>query len=276
VALPRNWYEAARAVSVALGSDSRAKRILSPLFEGTLDLLGNRRGLKWQINGSPCRIVPRHRRLVPRDYDVKVASFLRSHIRPGDVCFDIGANVGAYTLQFAHWVGATGRVVAFEPNPFAREVLARHVALSGYSQRVTIVDQAVSNAVGKAELFFEGVDVKSRLGEANPTIADKVSVTTVATTTLDRFCADSKLYPNWTKIDIEGFELQALQGAGTLLAERDLGLVVEMHAPWDETNAYRRELEQLLQRYTLEPHGLVGQRDPLGEHALVWLKRARA
>ncbi|CAN5887382.1 hypothetical protein BH18ACI5_BH18ACI5_16260 [soil metagenome] len=33
--------------------------------------------------------------------------------RPGSTCFDVGANVGVYALQFAHWTGAAGRVVAF-------------------------------------------------------------------------------------------------------------------------------------------------------------------
>lgn len=75
--------------------------------------------------------------------------------------------------------------------------------------------------------------------------------------------------------NIEGFELQALQGGSQALRSAELaGLVVEMHPPWDESGEYRSKLERLLSEHGLTAHGLVGQLDLLGQHAMVWLEPA--
>jgi FkbM family methyltransferase len=259
-----------------LSPESALKRSLQPVYEVGLDMLSRRRGLPWRINGTPCRIVARHRARLPQRYDPEVADFLRQRVQPGDIVFDVGANLGAYTLQFAHWVGPTGRVFAFEPNQHARRVLALHLELSGLLERVTIISQALSSEAGRAELFFDDVDGKSRLGAPNPVLAESAVATPVEVTTLDLACEALGVLPRFVKIDIEGYELQALQGARTLLSSSALsGLVVEMHPPWDETGEYRNQLERLLAEQRLSVAPLVGQQDPLGEHALVWLQPQR-
>ena len=68
-------------------------------------------------------------------------------LREGMEAWNVGANVGVYTLQLAHRVGATGRVVAFEPNPEARAVLARNIARNSLQSRVEVV--AVGGGVGR-------------------------------------------------------------------------------------------------------------------------------
>src|SRR5688572_29854081 len=99
-----------------MGRESRLKRSLQPLYDASLELLTGRAGLTWEINGTPCRILARHRGALPPNYDAAVADFLRTRVKPGQIVFDVGANLGAYTLQFANWVGPSGRVFAFEPN----------------------------------------------------------------------------------------------------------------------------------------------------------------
>ena len=53
-------------------------------------------------------------------YEARFMRALNARVRPGDVVWDIGANVGMYTQQFAHAVGRSGRVIAFEPAPTKR------------------------------------------------------------------------------------------------------------------------------------------------------------
>ncbi|MCL6545620.1 MAG: FkbM family methyltransferase [Bryobacteraceae bacterium] len=53
-------------------------------------------------------------------------------VRPGMVCWDVGAHVGFYTLLFAELVGPGGRVFAFEPFPRNVDLLRRHVEMNGY------------------------------------------------------------------------------------------------------------------------------------------------
>ena len=76
----------------------------------------------------------------------------RQAIRQGATVFDVGANLGAYTLLFAQWVGPAGRVFAFEPSAASRSGLARHVHLNELEDRVEIVSAAVANRTGTVSL----------------------------------------------------------------------------------------------------------------------------
>ncbi|HWZ58637.1 MAG TPA: FkbM family methyltransferase, partial [Gemmatimonadaceae bacterium] len=75
-------------------------------------------------------------------------------VRPGDVVYDLGANVGFYTLLAARLAGPTGRVVAFEPVPRNLGYLRRHIALN-QCENVTVVAAAVSDRSGTAR-FRDG------------------------------------------------------------------------------------------------------------------------
>ena len=50
-----------------------------------------------------------------RGYEQALTRAMHSAVRPGDVVWDVGANIGEYAAQFADWVGLDGRVYAFEP-----------------------------------------------------------------------------------------------------------------------------------------------------------------
>src|ERR1700678_2446027 len=119
----------AKIVSGFLGRGSWAVRAARPAYESVLDLIYKQNGMPWLINGSEFCIDPHHRHRLGHEYDPSVAEFFRTRLRSGQICFDIGANVGVYVLQFAKWLGPSGRVVAFEPNLGARRVLEHHVRI---------------------------------------------------------------------------------------------------------------------------------------------------
>src|SRR4051794_39643433 len=127
-----------------------------------------RSGLPVTLNGLALRIDPRTRRSFVPEYEPRVAAFLQSRIRPGAEIWNVGANVGVYALQAANWVGPSGRVLAFEPNPAAARLLMRNVRLNGLQGRVEIVPSAVGETCGEATLYVAGVDGMSRLSAANP------------------------------------------------------------------------------------------------------------
>jgi len=275
---PDSWLSAniqrlGRGLASLVGRDTWPIRVLRPAYEVALNLLGGGRGISWDINSVTFRIDPRQRRRLAHDYDAPVADFLRRRVKPGAVCFDIGANVGIYVLQFANWVGPSGRVVAFEPNPAAVEVLCRHVRLNRLEDRVSIEPVAIGEAQGTVILYRAGVDGMSRLGRPNQLLKTTHPIA-VPLTTLDDYCRRHELEPDWILIDIEGFEFTALRGAvETLKRKRGrLGLVVEMHpGVWDSAQTTRAEAEEFLDRTGLEAIALNGQKDPLGEHGLVHL-----
>jgi FkbM family methyltransferase len=265
---------AAGRVAGLIGRESWLIRRMRPAYESLLEGLGRGCGAAWIINGVSYRIDPHHRHRLGKDYDAPVAAFLRERVKPGDVCVDVGANVGVYVLQFAHWSAPSGRVIAFEPNPGALSVLRKHVRFNDLAGRVTIVPAAVSARAGSAVLYAADADGMSRLGEPNSAIAGRARGINVATVTLDEYCERTRLAPDWLFIDIEGFEVAALEGARSLIKSRGMrmGVVVEMHPNvWGSARASRAQLERLLEELGLDPVPLTGQRDALGEHGLVHL-----
>jgi FkbM family methyltransferase len=266
--------EAARRTAGLIGRESRLIRRMRPAYESLLDWSGGGRGIPWEINGVTYRIDPRERHRLGQNYDAPVAAFLREQVRPGALCLDVGANVGVYVLQFAHWSAPTGRVVAFEPNPCARAVLDRHIEMNGLAERVKIAPFAVGASSGEAILYAADADGMSRLGAPNQRIAERVREIKVRVITLDEYCRVESLSPDWLFMDIEGFEIAALAGARALIQSRGraLEIIVEMHPDvWASADTTRDEAESLLAELGLRAVALSGQADPLGDHGLVHL-----
>jgi hypothetical protein len=83
--------------------------------------------------------------------------------KPGELVFDLGANAGISTCQFAKLVGPTGRVVCFEPDqvtlPYLRRNIARHNL-----DNVTLVEAAIGGEDGTADFYSEGRNDQFRAG----------------------------------------------------------------------------------------------------------------
>ena len=81
-----------RTTSGLLGRESSMIRRLRPAYETLLDWTSLGKGIPWTINGVTYRVDPRYRRQLGQNYDVPVAAFLRDRVRPGAICFNVGAN----------------------------------------------------------------------------------------------------------------------------------------------------------------------------------------
>jgi FkbM family methyltransferase len=263
----------ARFLGDRLGHDSLPIRLLRPAYERVLARLSGKRGLPWSVNGVPCRIHYQLRDRIPREYEEGAARFLSAHVRSGELCLDVGANVGAYVIQLAHWSRPDGRVIAFEPNPAAAELLERHLRFNDLTHRVEVVRAAVGDVPGTAVLHAAGADGRGRLNHANPELAGQTKPGTVPVTTLDAYCTKHGVRPNWILIDIEGFEIAALSGGWhTLTAPPRPGIVVEMHpSVWHLSGTTRAAAEALFDNLGVSPVPLSGQIDPCAEHGLVYL-----
>jgi FkbM family methyltransferase len=267
-------YRLARWVGRAVGAESRVGRAVRPLAERLLYWSSGGRGIEWEINGIRCRVDPRFRAQMARDYDAGLARFLRGRVLPGQTCLDVGANVGAWVIQFAHAVGPAGRVVAFEPNPAARAVLESHVRLNNLAAVVQVVPAAVAAEAGEATFFAAGSDGMSRIGEPNPLLAGRAAALTVPVVTLDGWCRENAVSPDWLFIDVEGFEGHALAGSADLIRSRgsDLGIVIEMHpGAWSASGTTREQMAALIGAIGRRPVPLTGQVDTLGEYGHVLL-----
>jgi FkbM family methyltransferase len=264
----------ASAIAAKLGRQSLIIRNLRPFYEWILGLSTIGRGIPWPINGVTYRIDPRHRHRVGHEYDAPVANFIRQKVRPGEVCLNVGANVGVYVLQFCRWSVPNGQVIAFEPNPMTVQVLRRHIELNGLEKRVHIISAAVAEKSDQATLYIADADGMSRLGSPNPLIGQRASSVSVAVVTLDEYCEAQSLEPDWLVMDIEGFEIRALMGARRLIQHRgpSLHIVLEMHPDaWETAGGSRGQFEDLLAGLSRRVYPLTGQTDPWREHGLVYL-----
>ena len=147
-------------------------------------------------------------------YEKPCVEFVASLIRPGMVAFDVGADVGYYTLLLARGVGPKGRVIAFEPNPFNLTYLKEHLRLNKIGN-VEIVEAAVSDREGVA--FFSGEGAMGKLSQ------------TGAPTKIVQL--DNYPRPDFIKMDIEGEETAALHGSANILAERHAVWFIAVHGP---------------------------------------------
>jgi FkbM family methyltransferase len=154
-------------------------------------------------------------------YEVENQAILLEHVRPGDVVFDVGANVGFFTLLASRLVGPTGTVAAFEPFPAALHYLRRHLELNGV-ENVTVVDSAISDTPGTAHFRAHAVMTMGRIAEGGELSVDVVR--------LDDLCADGRVpMPDLIKIDVEGEELRVLRGATTLIRYRRPTILLATH-----------------------------------------------
>ncbi len=159
--------------------------------------------------------------------ELPVQHALERLVEPGSVFFDIGANVGFFTLLGARLVGSSGAVVAFEPHPENAERLRRNVELNSF-EHVDIVVQAVSDVSGDRLLDARHSATAALLPSEQADSA--AGFVRVETTWLDDFlAARPDLEPDVVKIDAEGHEVEIVRGMLDTLCRRSLVLVCEMH-----------------------------------------------
>jgi FkbM family methyltransferase len=264
----------AEATSGLIGRDSFAIRTLRPLYEVLLDWITSSAGIPWNINGVEVVINPHFRNQMGHNYEFQVASFLRSTIESGDLCFDVGANIGAYVLQLAHWSAPDGYIFAFEPNSQAREILTSHVSMNHLQTRVSIEPFAIGDKEGEATLYSLATDGMSRLDRPNEHLPGRSEMSRVKVITLSAFARERNLEPEWLLIDVEGYEVAVLRGAADLINRRRsaLRIIVELHPEsWHTYGTSRSDFECLLRALHLRATPLTCQADPFDEHGVVLL-----
>jgi FkbM family methyltransferase len=221
-----SWLE--RSIRRLRGRGARtAPAVLRRAHELLLDAWPGDHLVSTLPGGERVRLSARYRQLSwnPEEY----AAF-RAAVTSGDTVLDVGANIGAYTLLFAQWVGRAGRVVAFEPTPAAVAGLRHQLRLNGLADRVDVVESAVADVVGTASFAADRVSGSNALIAAGRAGDHAI---TVRTTSLDAFCEAHGLRPQVIKIDVEGTEMEVLRGARRTLSVPGVQTFLELHpAAW--------------------------------------------
>jgi FkbM family methyltransferase len=169
-----------------------------PILQGPL------RGKKWTAGSAShgCWL---------GSYEYHKQRALQRQLKVGDVVYDIGANVGFYSLLASVIVGETGHVYPFEPLPENLRELKRHLELN-HVKNCTVVDAAVSSSEGEAIFDSSGDRCRGHVGENGSLSVRRLN--------LDGLVSRKEIrFPNLMKIEIEGAELECLRGASSVIQE---------------------------------------------------------
>jgi FkbM family methyltransferase len=181
--------------------------IVVPILQGPL------RGKKWIVGSHlhGCWL---------GSYEWRTQERMAKEVQPGATFYDLGANVGFYSLLAAKLVGS-GRVYAMEPLKANVAYLRRHLELNRI-RNVEVMELAISDAVGTASFEEEETRAMGRIGTGG--------CVCVQTSTLDTLLREGRVAPpDFIKMDIEGAEFLALQGARTCFERYQPKLFLATH-----------------------------------------------
>ncbi|MDW8068964.1 MAG: FkbM family methyltransferase [Anaerolineae bacterium] len=163
---------------------------------------------------------------IERLYEPDVTLALMQSVQLGWICVDVGAHLGYFILLMAYLVGDTGRVFAFEALPENVRWLKENVALNGFTDRVTIENQAITDGKQSVVHLHAPLQYTSEWSIVRPSpIARSIAV---RATSLEQYFAQGPRV-DFIKIDIEGAEFMALQGSQTILRHHRPLCLVELH-----------------------------------------------
>ena len=186
--------------------------------------------------------------------------------KPGMIVFDVGANIGEWTLTMANGVGTQGRVYSFEPTPFLFDALKKTVVANQFNQ-VIVSPYALSDKSKTMDFYIqydenELLDARlSRLGSPADfkewiTDGKKAKKIQVKTITLDEFAVKEKLERlDFIKIDAEGYESAIVEGGLTVLKKFRPNLILECGGVYDSEEKRKRMVTRLREL----DYSLVGQ-----------------
>jgi FkbM family methyltransferase len=166
-------------------------------------------------------------------WEESVERVLTAKVGRGMHVFEVGANVGYFTVLLAHLVGESGSVTAFEAEDRLAQFARDNIEINGFHRRARVVEVAVTDRIGEATFYTRdrhrgGGSLIDGLEQVPWNPSDTKRAVTVPTTTLDAYIAANGVQPDVVKIDAEGAESLILRGAEALLASgRALSMNVE-------------------------------------------------
>lgn len=166
-------------------------------------------------------------RMIYDGFEQEETAYMQTVLKPGDTMLDIGANVGLFTMLAAQQVGATGRVLSFEPSPTTFLRLEENVAINDFNH-VQCFNIGLSDKSGTLDFYTSqsghdawdsfAVDARGRLGNS-VSVPVQALDEIVQTHTITRI--------DFIKIDVEGWEKFVIMGGTECLTTQSPIVMVE-------------------------------------------------
>jgi FkbM family methyltransferase len=161
-------------------------------------------------------------------YSREILEVFRRFARRDDTVVDVGAHVGYFTLFLAELVGSNGHVYSFEPDPRARSFLTKSVCGNGMDW-IDVSPLALATGRGSVKFFLaKGLGSSSAIKGVQQLDAEEITIQTVS---LDELVDQGQVlgHIRLVKIDIEGYELDAIRGMTKVLRKHRPIMVVEVN-----------------------------------------------
>ena len=169
-----------------------------------------------------------------------VVTKLLKIIKPGDICWDIGANIGFYTCLLASRVRDTGAIVAFEPAVRTCGYLCENVSLNQFTN-VIVVNKGLSDRTEQRHLYYTEAGLAE--GTASLKYANRRAASErVTLDTIDNLIRELPV-PDFIKIDVEGYQLEVLRGGEHCLKTHAPLLMAELKDVGETNRAMFQEIE---------------------------------
>jgi FkbM family methyltransferase len=176
--------------------------------------------------------------------DTDEFNLIKEISREDDIVFDIGANIGIYSIWFAKCINGKGKVYAFEPDQENFKRLNYALSINEISS-VMPVNVALSNSTGDAK-FSIGLDEQNALINEKSSLSKEFQM--VSTSTIDNFCSSEQIDEiNYMKIDVEGAEWFVLNGANEMLFNKRIKIIqLEINSQLLKFNINVEQLHQYM------------------------------
>jgi len=172
------------------------------------------------VNGRPLLLWENEhigRKILLGVFEKSETAWVRSTVKRGDICLDIGTNIGYFTQLLSQLVGSSGLVLAVEPFLRNAKAIELTTLINHCEDRVRVVNCAVGDQAGHVEMLSGNDSAYARISVTS----DSASV---PLRTLDEIVSSEDLSRiDFLKMDIEGAELNALKGFERILSDPDAG-----------------------------------------------------
>jgi FkbM family methyltransferase len=173
-----------------------------------------------------------------------VQQALEQYLHHGMTFYDLGANIGFFSLMAVRLVGPAGRVISFEADPEIAARLRENLAYNKFTHAV-VEEKAVWSEPTTVSFARVDANTSPDRGLGHVSTGDSVAANTISVeaVSLDEFVL-LRPAPDFLKCDVEGAEVAVFQGAERLLREKCPILLVEMHSP-ENHRVLTRKFSQL-------------------------------
>jgi FkbM family methyltransferase len=195
------------------------------LFMPTRELDYKRHGIKLVLSSPTIAL-----RLGAAEKEPFTVEWIERSVRAGDVLYDIGANVGAYSLIAAKVTGNRARVFAFEPSPPTFNDLVRNVLLNRCATSIVPLPLALWSETRLLSLTLRSLDPGAAKHRIHSLYSGGPVTETILAVRLDDLVERFRLsVPTHAKIDVDGPELEVLRGATRTLSRPEWrSIIIEL------------------------------------------------